>query len=148
MLIQNEELLRQHNLSLTAVRLALLEALHDNPHSDAATIFEIVHRKIATTSKQAIYNNLNTLVECGIVREIKPKGHVSLYETRTGDNHHHIVCRSCERVFDTDCHDCAPCLTPKDSHGFVIDEAEVIFWGTCPSCQKNQNVKGKHNAKC
>ncbi|MCL4677469.1 MAG: transcriptional repressor [Alphaproteobacteria bacterium] len=148
MKIAPEELLRQHNLSLTAVRLALLEALHANPHSDAARIFDVVHNKIAAASKQAIYNNLNTLVECGIVREIKPKGQASLYETRTGDNHHHIVCRSCAGVFDTDCHDCAPCLTPKDSHGFVIDEAEVIFWGVCPSCQNNHNSKGKNNAEC
>ena len=132
------DLLKQKNLSLTSVRLAVLEVLHGCPHSDASAIFDAVLEKVPTTSIQAVYNNLNALVEHGIVREIKPKGHVSLYETRTGDNHHHIVCRSCEQVMDTDCKGCAPCITPADDHGFQVDEAEVIFWGTCPSCQMSK----------
>ena len=132
-------LLKDKDLSLTAVRLAVLEALHDHPHADAASLFKVVQDKIATTSIQAVYNNLNTLVAHGVIREIKPKGHVSLYETRTGDNHHHIVCKSCQRVMDTDCHAHAPCLSPSRDHGFKIDEAEVIFWGTCPACQKTSN---------
>lgn len=129
-------LLKQQGLSLTAVRMGVLEELHRHPHSDAARIFELVQKKIATASLQAVYNNLNTLVEHGIVREIKPMGRVSLYETRVDDNHHHVVCRHCDNVMDTDCHGCAPCLTPADTHGFAIDEAEVIFWGICPDCQK------------
>lgn len=136
MSMDHEIILKENNLSLTAVRLAVLEALHKHPHSDATTIFTIVHKKIATASKQSIYNNLNTLVECGIVREIKPKGQPSLYETRIGDNHHHIVCKNCHKVMDTECHAFAPCLSPMNNHGFVIDEAEVTFWGICPTCQK------------
>jgi len=137
-----EKLLKSQNLSLTSVRLAVLDALHHYPHADAAKIFDLVHAKIATTSLQAVYNNLNTLVEHGLVREIKPKGQSALYETRTGDNHHHIVCRNCACVMDTECHDCAPCLTPMHDHGFKIDEAEVIFWGLCPACVKTTNQKG------
>jgi Fur family transcriptional regulator, stress-responsive regulator len=136
MSMDHEKILKENNLSLTAVRLAVLDALHKCPHSDATTIFTIVHKKIATASKQSIYNNLNTLVECGIVREIKPKGQPSLYETRIRDNHHHIVCKSCHKVMDTECHAFAPCLSPMNNHGFVIEEAEVTFWGICPTCQK------------
>ena len=141
--MDHEIILKENNLSLTAVRLAVLEALHKHPHSDATTIFTIVHKKIATASKQSIYNNLNTLVECGIVREIKPKGQPSLYETRIGDNHHHIVCKSCHKVMDTECHAFAPCLSPMNNHGFVIDEAEVTFWGICPICQKTTTKRRK-----
>lgn len=143
MLSSYEDILRKNKLSLTSVRLAVLEALHTHPHSDAASVFNVVHKKIKTTSKQAIYNNLTTLVECGIIREIKPKGQPSLYETKVGDNHHHLVCKKCHKVMDTDCHAFAPCLSPMNSHGFVIDEAEVTFWGICPSCQKTNNPKRK-----
>lgn len=133
------QMLKERNLSLTAVRLAVLDALHHHPHSDASRIFEIVQKKIPAASLPAVYNNLNALVEHGIIREIKPRGLVSLYETRTGDNHHHIVCRHCNCVMDTDCMGCAPCLAPAEDHGFILDEAEVVFWGMCPKCQnKNQ----------
>jgi Fe2+ or Zn2+ uptake regulation protein len=121
--------------------------LDKHPHSDAAKIFNLVHSKISTTSIQAVYNNLNTLVQHGIVREIKPMGQHSLYETRIGDNHHHLVCRQCNCISDTDCRGHAPCLRPTNSFGFMIDEAEVIFWGLCPSCQKKLKVKGEKNAK-
>ena len=133
---RDEKILKDQGLSLTAVRLALLDALRVRPHSEAGHIFNLVKSKITTTSKQAIYNNLSRLVECGIIREIHPKGRSSLYETRTGDNHHHIVCRHCQLIIDTDCLAAAPCLVPKDNHGFIIDEAEVTLWGLCPSCQK------------
>ncbi len=141
--LSNKAILKNHSLSLTSVRLAVLEALQAHPHSEAASIFNHVSNKIATTSKQAIYNNLAALVERGIVREIKPKGKPSLYETRTGDNHHHLVCRHCELLVDVDCLNSAPCSTPKDNHGFIIDEAEVILWGICPSCQKKTITKNK-----
>ena len=137
----NEILLKENKLSLTAVRLAVLDTLQAHPHSDATYIYSIVKEKIVTSSLQAIYNNLNTLVAYGIVREIKPKGRPSLYETQTGDNHHHLVCRHCKTINDADCLDVAPCLTPKDNHGFVIDEAEVILWGTCPECQTQNKIK-------
>lgn len=136
------ELLRAHNLSVTAVRLAVLDALYRHPHSDAEQILNIVKNKIDATSKQAIYNNLNTLVEHGLVREIKPKGQASLYETRVDDNHHHLVCRHCQKVVDTDCAASAPCLEPDNRHGFIVDEAEVVFWGTCPDCQSSATSRG------
>lgn len=132
----HEQMLKSHDLSLTSVRLAVLEVLDAYPHVDASFVYEKVQAKISTASKQAIYNNLSTLVEHGIVREIKPKRFVSLYETRTGDNHHHIICRSCKAVRDTDCKSSAPCITPSEDHGFDLDEAEVVFWGICPSCKK------------
>lgn len=131
----HELLLKQHNLSLTAVRVAVLETLEKHPHADATYVFNKVQTKITTASKQAVYNNLNTLVQHGIIREIKPKGHASLYETRIDDNHHHIICRSCQCVIDTSCRTDAPCMSPVDNHGFMLDEAEVIFWGICPDCQ-------------
>lgn len=143
MSIDHEKILKDQNLSLTAVRLAVLEALNKHPHSDAATIFTLVHKRIATASKQSIYNNLNALVEHEIVREIKPKGQPSLYETRIGDNHHHIICRKCQKVMDTDCHGFAPCLSPTNDHGFIIDEAEVTFWGICTSCQETTKKRRK-----
>ena len=130
------KILKDKSLSLTAVRLALLEALDQHPHADANLIFNFVQKKITTATIQSIYKNLNTLVGEGIVREIKPKGQASLYETRIGDNHHHIVCKECKQVHDTDCHASAPCLTPHSDYGFLIEEAEVIFWGLCPKCQK------------
>ena len=135
------ERLNKSPLSRTSVRLAVLEALENHPHADANSIYELVYEKIATTSKQAIYNNLNALVEHGIIREIKPKGRSSLYETRIHDNHHHVICRACDQVADADCFGVAPCLEPMDSHGFDIDEAEVIFWGLCPACQQKQSKK-------
>jgi Fur family ferric uptake transcriptional regulator len=140
------QLLKEKSLSLTAVRLALLEALDEAPHSEAAKIYELVQQKIPSVTIQAVYNNLHVLTEARIVREIKPMGQVSLYETRVGDNHHHVVCRSCGAVMDTDCLGCAPCLIPANNHGFQVDEAEVIFWGYCPRCQKSQ-TKTKENKK-
>ena len=141
-----KDVLKDHSLSLTAVRLAVLETLHANPHSDADQIFNLVKHRISTTSKQAIYNNLSTLVEHDIIREIKPKGRSSLYETRVGDNHHHIICRQCKLIVDTECFDSAPCLKPMYNQDFIIDEAEVIFWGVCPACQNtNQKEKEKRH---
>lgn len=135
------KILKHKKLNLTSVRMALLDVLHHNPHSDANRIFELVHNKIPTTSIQSIYNNLKSLVHHGVIREIKPKGHVSIYETRIDDNHHHVICRNCGLVVDTDCKSFAPCLTPVNSHGFTIDEAEVTFWGICPECNDNQTKK-------
>ena len=140
MITAHKQMLKTHGLSVTSVRLAVLEALEAHAHADADMIFSTVFEDIATTSKQAIYNNLHTLVEHGLVREIKPKGLSCLYELRVGDNHHHVVCRSCGTVKDTDCVVVAkPCLTPVDTHNFLIDEAEITFWGLCPSCQKNKS---------
>jgi Fur family ferric uptake transcriptional regulator len=134
--ISYEDVLKKHHLSLTPVRLAVLNVLHNTPHIDAAAVLKGVQEQIATASRQAIYNNLHTLVDHGIIREIKPKGHPSLFETRTGDNHHHVVCRSCHEVMDVDCRAQQPCLSPYHQYGYEIDEAEIVFWGLCPACQK------------
>ncbi|MCP5426533.1 MAG: transcriptional repressor [Gammaproteobacteria bacterium] len=140
---QHIQLLKKYRLSLTPVRLAVLAAIEAHPHSDADTIFQTVKERLSTASKQAIYHNLNTLVKHGIIRELKPLGKPSLYEARR-DHHHHIVCKTCGAVMDTDCSvDSEPCLTPAEKHGFLIDEAEVIFWGLCPSCQKPNPSGGK-----
>ncbi len=127
--------LKSLGLSVTSVRLAVFEAVTHNPHAEASKIFEVVQDTIKTTSIQAVYKNLNMLVEHGLVREIKPKGMSALYETRVGDNHPHLVCRSCGAVEDTCCLAAAPSLTSSDPKGFIIDEAEITFWGVCPSCQ-------------
>ena len=141
-----ETLLKRKNLSRTAVRLSLLEVVEQEPHSCANHIFEAVKKKIPTVSMQAVYNNLNALTDAEIIREIKPKGHVSLYETRVADNHHHVICRNCGKVEDTNCLDSAPCLSPESDHGFVVDEAEIVFWGICPECQTTQpNPKERRN---
>ena len=141
-----EKLLKSKDLSLTSVRLAVLEVLHYHPHSDADKIYQRVKEGIATTSKQAIYNNLSALVEKGILREIKPKGSSSLYETRVGDNHHHLICRECQSVIDVACKSQAPCLHVDEQHGFKIDEAEIVFWGTCPDCSSQPNNNKGVNA--
>ncbi len=140
---QHMQILKNSGLHLTPVRLAVLGAIEASPHADADTIFRSVKKRIHTTSKQAIYHNLNTLVDHGIIREIRPKGRPSLYEARIDDNHHHLVCKNCGVVADTDCIDAAPCLKPTDYRGFVVEEAEVVFWGVCPDCQKPETTKGK-----
>lgn len=133
------EQLKEHKLSVTPIRLAVLGALEDHPHAEADTIYNAVKQRISATSKQAIYNNLHTLVEHGLLREIKPKGQPSLFEANHDDNHHHLVCRKCNLVMDTECHDVAPCLKPINTHGFIIEEAEVVFWGICPKCQSKSS---------
>ena len=144
MLTDIEKLLKSKDLSLTSVRLAVIKAIEDHPHSDADTIYKYVQSGIATTSKQAIYNNLSALVEKGILREIKPKGSSSLYETKVDDNHHHLICRTCQAVMDVGCKSHAPCLEIHHDHGYQIDEAEIVFWGTCPACSTS-SYKGVNN---
>lgn len=124
-------------MRVTAQRLAVVSALRDAPHSDADTIAEKVRAELGAVSQQAIYNVLTVLVEVGIIRRIKPKDSLSsLYELRVGDNHHHMICRNCGRANDVDCVvGETPCLTPSQDNGFVLDEAEVTFWGLCPTCQ-------------
>ena len=136
--IHTKQLLADRGLSQTSVRLALLKALADNPHSEVLDIYHSVQSQLSTVSKQAIYNNLDTLVSYNIVREFKPRGGNSLYEIDSQDNHHHLVCRNCRSVVDTDCLDKAPCLSATDNKGFVIDEAEITFWGLCPECKSHQ----------
>lgn len=129
--------LKNLNLSITSLRLAIMDAFSTKSHLEASQVLNFVKDKIQTASLQAVYKNLNTLVEHNLLREIKPKDSPSIYETRTGDNHHHLVCRVCGLIEDTDCIDSAPCLTAIDNKSFHIDEAEIIFWGKCPNCQTN-----------
>ena len=131
-------LLRRAGLRVTAPRLAVLAAVAgEGQHRDADAIALAARSRLGTLSTQAVYDNLHALVEVGLVRRIQPAGSPARYEARVGDNHHHVVCRRCGIMRDTDClMGIAPCLEPANAHAFVIDEAEVIFWGICPDCQK------------
>ncbi|MCV7195254.1 transcriptional repressor [Mycobacterium angelicum] len=133
------EKLRMADLRVTRPRVAVLEAVYANPHADTETIFSTVRTGLPDVSRQAVYDVLNALTAVGLVRRIQPLGMVARYESRVGDNHHHVVCRSCGVIGDVDCAvGEAPCLTPSDENnildGFVLDEAEVIYWGLCPDC--------------
>ena len=128
-------LLRKHGIPVTAQRLAVMRAVAERQHATADAIAEDVRASIGTISKQAVYDALGLLVKRGLIRRIQPAGSPTLYEDRIGDNHHHLICRSCGMTVDVDCavgH--APCLTAEEEHGFRIDEAEVIYWGVCPEC--------------
>jgi Fe2+ or Zn2+ uptake regulation protein len=128
-------LLRQNGIPVTAQRLAVLRAVSEKPHGTVDAIAENVRASIGAISQQAVYDALGMLVKKGLIRRIQPAGSLALYEDRIGDNHHHLICRSCGKTADVDCatgH--APCLNPAGSSGFQIDEAEVIYWGTCPAC--------------
>ena len=132
-----EQLLRQHGLQVTAQRLAILRAVSAQPHATADDLADDVRATLGTISRQAVYDTLGALVDKQIVRRIQPAGSAARYEDRVGDNHHHLICRGCGAVVDIDCSvGAAPCLTADDAHGFVIDEAEVIYWGRCPPCRK------------
>lgn len=129
--------LRAAGLRVTGPRLAVLDAVTAHPHSDADTVAAAVREKLGSVSMQAIYDVLHACVRSGLLRRIEPAGSAALYEARIGDNHHHLVCRSCGTVVDIDCAvGSAPCLEPGHDHGFVIDEAEVVFWGLCPNCRR------------
>jgi Fur family ferric uptake transcriptional regulator len=131
--------LRMADLRVTRPRVAVLEAVHSHPHADTETILSAVRSGLPDVSRQAVYDVLNALTAVGLLRRIQPLGMVARYESRVGDNHHHVVCRSCGVIADVDCAvGDAPCLTPSDGDnaldGFVLDEAEVIYWGLCPDC--------------
>jgi Fur family ferric uptake transcriptional regulator len=130
-----ERMLRDASLRITRPRVAVLSAVRDHPHADTHSIIERVREELGQVSQQAVYDVLQALTDAGLVRRIHPPGSVARYESRTGDNHHHVVCRSCGVIADVDCAvGSAPCLTPFDDHGFVIDEAEVVYRGLCPEC--------------
>lgn len=127
--------LRAAGLRVTAPRLATLDWLAAHPHATAEQVAEGVRRRLGSVSTQAIYDVLHACTQTGLLRRIEPAGHPARYETRTMDNHHHLVCRLCGRTEDVDCVvGVAPCLDPSESAGFVVDEAEVVFWGYCPDC--------------
>jgi Fur family ferric uptake transcriptional regulator len=130
-----EQLLRGATLRVTRPRVSVLTAVHAIPHADTDSIIGAVRADLGEVSHQAVYDVLRALTDVGLVRRIQPTGMVARYESRVGDNHHHVVCRSCGIIADVDCaHGSAPCLTASDDHGFVIDEAEVVYWGRCPDC--------------
>ena len=135
-MIENaESLLREHGLQVTAQRLAVLKAVSARPHATADEVADDVRGSIGSVSRQAVYDALGILVEKGVVRRIQPAGSPARYEDRVGDNHHHLICRTCGQTVDVDCAiGATPCLAAADESGFEIDEAEVIYWGRCPEC--------------
>lgn len=131
--------IRSAGLRVTAPRVAVLDVLADLPHADVESILSQTRSRIGAVSTQAVYDVLRALVQAGLVRRIEPAGSPARFEARTGDNHHHVVCRGCGAAQDVDCAvGETPCLTPSQAHGFVLDEAEVTFWGLCPSCAAAQ----------
>ena len=130
-----QDMLRGASLRVTRPRLSVLAAVHDHPHAETETIIGLVRAELGDVSTQAVYDVLRALTTAGLVRRIEPAGSVARYESRVADNHHHLVCRSCGAVADVDCavgH--TPCLTASEDHGYSIDEAEVTYWGLCPTC--------------
>ena len=139
-----ERMLRGVSLRVTAPRVAVLTAVHEHPHSDTDSILGHVRATLGAVSHQAVYDVLRALTAAGLLRRIQPMGSVARYETRVGDNHHHVVCRSCGVIADVDCAvGEAPCLTASHDNGFVLDEAEVIYWGLCSDCSAAQ-MSGSH----
>jgi Fur family transcriptional regulator, stress-responsive regulator len=143
------ERIRRSGLRVTAPRLAVLAAVQgEKQHLDVQTIADSARERLGTLSTQAVYDNLNTLVEAGLVRRIQPSGHPARYEGRVNDNHHHVVCRGCGATADVDCAvGAAPCLEASNDHGFLIDEAEVTYWGLCPPCQQTPRNESPPNSK-
>lgn len=136
-------MLRGASLRVTRPRVAALAAVYDHPHADTNSIIGHVREELGEVSQQAVYDILQALTDAGLVRRIQPLGSVARYESRVADNHHHVVCRSCGAIADVDCAvGAAPCLTAADQHGFTIDEAEVIYWGLCPTCSSPDPRKG------
>ena len=130
-----EQMLRGADLRVTRPRVAVLAAVYAHPHADTDSVIGAVRRELPSVSHQAVYDVLRALTTAGLVRRIQPSGSVARYEARVGDNHHHVVCRSCGDIADVDCAvGAAPCLHASDASGFAIDEAEVIFWGLCSAC--------------
>ncbi|WP_280262773.1 Fur family transcriptional regulator [Nocardia wallacei] len=135
------ERLRAAGLRVTAPRVAVLDAVTAQPHSDADRVAATVREQLGSVSTQAVYDMLRACVNAGLLRRIEPAGSSALYEARIGDNHHHLVCRNCGTVVDVDCAvGSAPCLDPSDAHGFAIDEAEVVYWGLCPTCRRTDST--------
>lgn len=128
--------LREHGIAVTAQRLAVLTAVSRHPHATADEIAHVARQEIGAISRQSVYDTLGVLVDAAIIRRIQPVGSAARYEDRVGDNHHHVICRECGTLADVDCAvGTAPCLTAADDQGFVIDEADVAYWGRCPQCQ-------------
>jgi Fur family transcriptional regulator, stress-responsive regulator len=137
-------MLRRHGVHVTAQRLAVLRAASDRPHSTADDIFGVVLADLGAVSRQAVYDALATLTESKLLRRIQPAGSPARYEGRVGDNHHHLICRTCNRMVDVDCAvGETPCLTAADDAGYEVDEAEVVYWGRCPECAAGGATDGE-----
>jgi Fur family ferric uptake transcriptional regulator len=144
--VDNDGLLRRSGLKVTAQRLAILRAVSNRSHRTADDIYDAVRGEIGTISRQAVYDGLTALTDRGLLRRIQPAGSPARYETRVGDNHHHLICRTCNRMVDVDCAvGATPCLTAADASGYEIDEAEVIYWGRCPQCAATAVTSGDRN---
>lgn len=131
-----QQQLRHHGVQVTAQRLAIMRAVAARPHSTADVLADDVRSVLGSISRQAVYDTLGVLVDKQLIRRIQPAGSAARYEDRVGDNHHHLICRGCGLMFDVDCAvGDVPCLIADDDHGFEIDEAEVVYWGRCPSCR-------------
>ncbi len=138
--IEPAAVLRRHGLQITAQRLAVLRTVVARPHSTAEDVAEVVRVEIGAISRQTVHDALGVLVDKGVLRRIQPAGASARYEHQSGDNHHHLVCRACGRMVDVDCAvGETPCLTAAEDFGYTIDEAEVIYWGHCPSCRGAAN---------
>lgn len=130
-----EAILRGASLRVTRPRVAVLDAVRGHPHADTEALITASRDRLGAISHQAVYDVLRVLTDAGLVRRIHPPGSVARYEARVGDNHHHVVCRSCGTIADVDCAvGDTPCLTASEDHGFTIDEAEVVYRGLCPAC--------------
>ena len=135
MVTDSAGLLRERGIQVTAQRLAVVRAVAGQPHITADAVAEVVRTEIGAISLQSVYDTLGLLVAAGLIRRIQPAGSPARFEDRVGDNHHHLICRTCGRVVDVDCAvGSAPCLTAVDDRGYEIDEAEVAYWGRCPDC--------------
>jgi Fur family transcriptional regulator, stress-responsive regulator len=134
-------LLRGASMRVTAPRVAVLTQVHEHPHADVDTITSAVRAQLGSVSTQAVYDVLRALTDQGLLRRIEPAGSPARFEARVGDNHHHVVCRGCGAIGDVDCATGeAPCLEASNDNGFVIDEADVTYWGTCPACQQQPST--------
>jgi Fur family transcriptional regulator, stress-responsive regulator len=142
------EILRERGLRVTAQRLAVLQAVSSVPHASVATVIQMVRGELGAVSTQAVYDVLEVLTEKRLLRRIQPAGSPARYENRVGDNHHHLICRVCDRIVDVDCAvGEPPCLTAAEDSGFEIDEAEVIYWGWCPECVATGDPGSERTAK-
>ncbi|HEX3090568.1 MAG TPA: Fur family transcriptional regulator [Ilumatobacteraceae bacterium] len=139
MVLDAAEFLRQKGLKVTAQRLAVLRAVSSQPHLTADDVVEIVRGDIGVVSRRAVYDAVGVLADIGLLRRIQPSGSAARYEDRVGDNHHHLICRTCGEMVDVDCAvGDTPCLIAADDAGYEIDEAEVIYWGRCPACRQSE----------
>jgi Fur family transcriptional regulator, stress-responsive regulator len=137
-----ERSLRAVALRVTRPRVAVLAAVHAHPHADTDAILKLARAELGVVSHQAVYDVLRALTDAGLLRRLQPMGSVARYEPQSGDNHHHVVCRTCGSIADVECAvGASPCLTASDDAGFQIGEAEVIYWGRCPDCQQSTAVR-------